>query len=122
MLLGSATLNTIMGTWNAFYVRLKADSTTSAIRMIFPDAKVELGQDFIGVTLAADDYGSPTYDLGKLSSEFETDVIWLSFQSVVDAFQFHHWQFGTLTRSLVFGCFGDEERTWNRVEGQSEPW
>jgi hypothetical protein len=25
-------------------------------------------------------------------------------------------------RSLVFGCYGDDERTWNQVEGLPEPW
>ncbi len=80
------------------------------------------GQDFIGVTLDSDDYGSPTCDLAKLSTEFGTDVIWLSFQSVVDAFQFRHWRAGTLVRSLVFGCYGDEERTWTEADGEPEPW
>jgi hypothetical protein len=116
------TLVKVMGTWNVLYVRSIGDSTTSAIAKIFPDARVELGRDFIGVTLASDDYVSPTCDLAELSSKLGTEVIWLSFQSVVDAFQFHHWQSGILARSLVFGCFGEEERTWNRVEGQPEPW
>jgi len=111
-----------MGTGNVLYVRSSGDSTTSAIRKMFPNAKVESGQDFIGVTLAADDDGSPTCDLAKLSTEFRTDVVWLSFQSVVDAFQFRHWLAGKLVRSLVFGCYGDEERMWNEVDGQPEPW
>jgi len=64
----------------------------------------------------------PIDELIRLSSDLGTDVIWLSFRSVVDAFQFHHWRSGSLLRSLVFGCYGDEERTWNQVEGQPEPW
>ena len=111
-----------MGTWNVLYVRSIGDSTTPAIQKMFPDAKLESGSDFIGVTLDSDDYGSPTCDLAKLSTEFGTDVIWLSFQSVVDAFQFRHWRAGTLVRSLVFGCYGDEERMWTEADGQPEPW
>jgi hypothetical protein len=45
----------------------------------------------------------------------------LSFQSVVDAFQFHHWRAGKHLRSLVYGCFV-EERTWERAQGTPEPW
>ena len=111
-----------MGTWNVLYVRSNGDSTTSAIRKIFPGAKLESGRDFVGVTLASDDYGSPTCELAKLSTDFGTDIIWLSFQRVVDAFQFRHWRAGMLVRSLVFGCYGDEEWTWTEADGQPEPW
>lgn len=111
-----------MGTWNVLYVRSSGDSTASAIRKVFPDAEFEVRQDFIGVPLPADDYGSPTCDLAQLSTEFGTDVIWLAFQSVVDAFQFRHWRAGALVRSLVFGCYGEEERMWTEADGQPEPW
>ena len=111
-----------MGTWNVLYIRSGGDSITSAIRRIFPDEKLESGQDFIGITLPTDDYGSPICDLAKISAEFGTDVIWLCFQSVVDAFQFRHWRNGTLVRSLIFGCYGDEERMWTEMEGEPEPW
>src|SRR5207249_10819767 len=105
-----------------FYVRGKGDATAAAIRKSFPDPTIESGQDFSGVTLADDAFEPPKDALVGLSSDLDTDVIWLSFQSVVDAFQFHHWRGGSLLRSLVFGCYGDEERTWNQVEGQCEPW
>jgi hypothetical protein len=36
-------------------------------------------------------------------------------------FEFHHWRAGASLRSLVFGCY-KEERTWERVEGEQEPW
>jgi hypothetical protein len=111
-----------MGTWNVLYIRSNGDSTVAAVRKLFPDAELKSGRDFIGVTLPADDYGSPTCDPDKLSSEFGTDVIWLMFQSVVDAFQFRHWRAGALVRSLVFGCYGDEERMWTEADGQPEPW
>jgi FAD/FMN-containing dehydrogenase len=110
-----------MGTWNAFYVRNSGDSTASAIRRKFPAAKFESGQEFVGVVLTNDAFEPPADKLAELSSDLATDVIWLSFQSVVDAFEFHHWRGGTAVRSLVFGCYRDE-RTWERVEGEAEPW
>lgn len=109
-----------MGTWNVLYIRSKGDSTTPAIRQMFPDAEMEGGSEFIGIELPSDDYGSPTCDLVEISAKLDTDVIWLSFQSTVDAFQFRHWQAGKLVRSLVFGCY--EERMWTEAEGQPEPW
>jgi hypothetical protein len=63
----------------------------------------------------------PSAILVQLSVDLGTDVIWLSFQSVVDAFEFHHWRAGQTLRSLVFGCY-KEERTWERVTGEQEPW
>jgi hypothetical protein len=111
-----------MGTLNAFYVRGTGDATISGIRKIFPDATIESGQDFLGVVLANDAFEPPKDELVGLSSDLGTDVIWLSFQSVVDAFMFHRWRGGSLLRSLVFGCYGDEERMWNQVDGQPEPW
>src|SRR5437870_1602313 len=77
---------TIMGTLNAFYVRGNGDAVSSAIRKSYPDAKIESGQDFLGVTLADDAFEPPKGELAELSSDLGTDVIWLSFQSVVDAF------------------------------------
>ena len=68
-----------------------------------------------------EDFAPPVDDLAGLSADLATDVIWLSFQSVVDAFEFHHWRAGTILRALVFGCY-EEERTWERVEGEAEAW
>src|SRR5712671_6779472 len=111
-----------MGTLNAFYVRGNGNDMASAIRKTFPGATVEAGPEFYGVNVDIALHEPPTHALIKLSSDLDTDVIWLSLQSVVDAFQFHHWRNGLPMRSLVFGCYGDEERTWNQVEGQPEPW
>lgn len=112
-----------MGTWNAFYVRAQADSgfVTSAIRERFLDAEIEASSQFVGVKMPDDAFEAPERDLAALSSRLGTDVIWLSFQSTVDAFQFHHWSVGEHVRALVYGCF-QAERTWERVEGQPEPW
>lgn len=110
-----------MGTWNAFYVLTKNDSDTSVIRAKFPSGEIVPGPEFIGVQLGVEAFPPPTDGLVRLSAELNTDVIWLSFQSTVDAFEFHHWRAGVTLRSLVFGCYKDE-RTWELVEGEPEPW
>jgi hypothetical protein len=112
-----------MGTLNAFYVRGGADhvAVTGAIRAYFPDAAIDRSTEFWGVRLPDDAFEPPEQKLMDLSLRLTTDVIWLGFQSVVDAFQFHHWRAGEHLRSLVYGAFKDE-RTWERVEGSPEPW
>ncbi len=112
-----------MGTWNAFYVKAQKDNdtTTAATRESFPDAEIEASSQFVGVRMPDDAFEAPESDLSALSSRLGTDVIWLGFQSTVDAFQFHHWQAGEHVRALVYGCF-EEERTWERADGQPEPW
>jgi hypothetical protein len=112
-----------MGTLNAFYVRSGADhvAVTRAIRTDFPDAEIERSTEFCGVQLPDDAFEPPERKLMDLSLRMTTDVIWLGFQSVVDAFQFHHWRAGEHLRTLVYGAF-KEERTWERVEGSREPW
>jgi hypothetical protein len=110
-----------MGTWNAFYVKSEDEAAIVAIRREFPEAETDANGEYIGVKLADDAFEAPERKLSDLSQRFNTDVIWMSFQSVVDAFQFHHWRAGARLRSLVFGCF-EEERTWERVEGTPEPW
>jgi hypothetical protein len=112
---------TIMGTWNAFYVRAQGGDAIAAIRERFPDAEIESSLAFLGVKMPDEAFEAPEADLAALSTRLATDVIWLGFQSVVDAFQFHRWHLGQHARALVYGCFKDE-RTWERVEGESEPW
>ena len=112
-----------MGTLNAFYVRSWADhvAVAGAIRAYFPDAEIESSTEFWGVRLPDGAFEPPERKLMELSLRLTTDVIWLGFQSVVDAFQFHHWRAGKHLRSLVYGAF-KEERTWERAEGSPEPW
>ena len=112
-----------MGTFNAFYVRGRADhvAVVGAIRAEFRDAEIEASTEFWGVRLPDDTFKPPERKLMELSSRLTTDVIWLGFQSVVDAFQFHHWRAGAHLRSLVYGAFV-EERTWERADGSPEPW
>jgi hypothetical protein len=111
-----------MGTLNALYLRAQGAVIAPAVRDLFPGAKLEPGPEFTGFTLSHDDFEPPIDELAELSAIFGTDIIWLSFQSVVDAFQFHHWREGTLLRSLVYGCHGDDERMWTQIDGQPEPW
>ena len=110
-----------MGTWNAFYVRGTSSEISEAIRKTHPDAMIAASAKFIGVALDSGDYTPPEQELSELSARLHTDVFWLSFQSVVDAFQFHHWLNGEHLRALVYGCY-EEERTWERAEGTTEPW
>jgi len=112
-----------MSTLNAFYVRGGAEqiAVIGAIRADFPNDEIEASTEFWGVRLSNDAYKPPERKLMELSSRLTTDVIWLGFQSVVDAFQFHHWRAGEHLRSLVYGVFKDE-RTWERADGFPEPW
>ena len=110
-----------MGTWNAFYVRAQPEKATPAIRKDFPEAKIEQFEEFAGVNMGHDAFEAPEKILANLSAQLGTDVMWMSLQSAVDAFQFHHWKAGKHIRSLVYGCF-QEERTWERAEGEPEPW
>lgn len=110
-----------MGTMNAFYVRAETEGLTAAIQKSFPAAELSTGNGFTSTILPNDQYEPPKDALAQLSSDFNTDVMWLGFQSVVDAFNFQHWQNGSLLRSLVYGCH-EEERTWEVAEGQPEPW
>ena len=109
-----------MGTQNSFYVRTSDDSIIAEIRTRFSVTDVELGGDFVGFILSPHAYDPPSSSLVQLSSDLRTDVIWLSFQSVVDAFEFLHWRSGHALRCLVYGC--QEQGIWERVEGQTEPW
>lgn len=110
-----------MGTQNAIYLQTKGDSAEAAVRKLFPNARVETGPHFTGFVLPDDQFEPPQKELAELSKAWSADVIWLGFQSTVDAFLFHHWQSGLLLRCLVFGCYG-EERTWDQAEGRTEPW
>ncbi len=56
-----------------------------------------------------------------LSRELHTDVLWVSMQSTVDAFELVHYCDGALLRELVYGCYA-KEREWERVAGTRQPW
>src|SRR5258708_31103695 len=109
-----------MGSMNAFFVRKVTDDAISAVGAMFSSAEIKTNSEFIGVTL--DIYAkTPEQNLMELSSRLETDVMWLGCQSVVDCFEYYHWQAGKLLRTLVYGCY-TQERSWERIEGQPEAW
>lgn len=110
-----------MSSWQGFYVSGVDASKVTIIQQEFPLINVNQGQDFLGLTRPDQAMQPPIGRLMALSADFNTDVIWLSFQSVVDVFEFYHWRRGVVLRVLVFGCYG-EERVWDYVAGEPEPW
>jgi hypothetical protein len=106
-----------MATFNGFYMR--GNAALTAVRAEFPTAEIESTAEFTSAMVS--DYRVPAPSLTRYSAVFHTDVFWLSFQSVVDAFEYYHWYDGTLVRALVYGC-ETQERTWERIEGTPEPW
>jgi hypothetical protein len=111
-----------MGTFNAFYVRKLAaeDATRTAILSLYPEARIQKLPDFFGAILSDDDTEPPEQRLAELSAKIATDVIWLGYQTTAVSFIFHHWRAGEQLRALWYGCAS--EGTWDRVEGQAEPW
>lgn len=110
-----------MGTLTAFYVRVSSPEAREALLAEYPSAFTEPGTDFFAVDNPPCGFDPPEEELRDLSARLDTDVLWITFQSVVDAFEFHHWRKGVALRGLAFGCRA-EERTWERVEGEPEPW
>jgi hypothetical protein len=110
-----------VGTLNAVYIRSTDPAGARAIRKAYPSAVTERGTSFFAVQLPADRFRCPKTELQQLSKRLQTDVIWLSFQSVVDAFEYRHWRSGKRVRALVYGCFA-HEREWEQVEGQPQEW
>jgi hypothetical protein len=92
-----------MSSFNAFYVEANGKATLDAVRQGFDQLKVEQHRDFIGVQLPGAPKKTPEEMLSRLSVMFSTDVFWLSFESGMDCFEFHHWQSGLHVRSLVYG-------------------
>jgi hypothetical protein len=106
-----------------FYVRLETARRTTmldAITVVIGTDGTLYDQETHGVVLW---HGTnpPMQLLQLLSSELNTQVVWLAFQKQVDAFEYARWENGTLMRHLVFGCY-EQERAWEHVEGEPEPW
>ena len=109
-----------MGTLCAIHVRLTDPAKANAFRAEYPTAFTETGSEYYAVEHAP--RKPPEADYASLSARLDTDVLYLSFQSVVDAFEYHRWRSGQRLRTLVYGCWGPQERTWERVEGKAEAW
>jgi hypothetical protein len=110
-----------VSTWFGFYVRDTSEAATHAIQDAFSDSNTEIGEEFVQVIPNDEGYIPNPDRMTKLSLKLDTDVVWLSFQSTVDGFEFHRWSAGQLFRSLVYGVY-EHERTWEEVCGQPEPW
>jgi len=111
-----------VSTFNAFYVRRKATAkvTRSAVLSVYPNARVEIFDNFIGGLLSGDELEPQEQKLSALSARLETDVIWVTFQTTAGSFAYHHWHSGTHQRALTYGYI--KEGRWDRVEGVAEPW
>ncbi len=111
-----------MSTFNAFYVRKQAgdDAIREAILSLYPRAHIQVLPDFIGAVLSRNSVEPPEQKLADLSAKFATEVIWVTYQTTAESFIFHHWQAGAQLRALWYGCA--HEGTWDRAEGQPEPW
>ena len=92
----------------------------AAVRGVYPGAVGGEGAGFLAVEQPDRRFRCPEGELQGLSARLGTEVIWLGFQSVVDAFAYHHWDGGKHLRSLVYGM--EQERVWERAEGTAEGW
>lgn len=111
-----------MSTFNAFYVRKQAreDAAREAMLSLYPKAHIQVLPDFIGAVLPRNNVEPPEKKLAELSTRFATEVIWVTYQTTAGSFIFHHWRAGEQLRALWYGCAN--EGTWDRAEGQPEPW
>lgn len=102
-----------MGSMNDFFVRKVTDDAITAVHAKFSLAEVMTNSEYIRVLQAT----LQEQELMELSLRLETDVMWLSYHSITDWFEYYHWHTGKLVRALVYA-----EITWEHVEGQSEAW
>ena|SRR5579859_5074241 len=110
-----------MGSLNAFYVRAANAQQIDSIKKAYPNAFTEADSEFVAVEEDIDADMSMAVELGRLSDELRTEVMWMQFQSVTDSFMYLHWNHGRQIRVLIFGFF-ERERQWERVEGSALPW
>src|SRR5437868_14237333 len=95
-----------LSTYNAFYVGKRAaeDTAREAILSLYPKARIEVTEDFIGAVLSDDVVEPPEQTLSELSAKLETDVIWVTYQTTAESFIYHHWRAGKQLRALWYGC------------------
>jgi hypothetical protein len=106
-----------MGTLNAIYVRAQDANMVQAIRDAYLAAVTERHTQFFSIERALHESDCPEEELRLLAARLKTDVIWLSFQSTVETFEFFHWHNGAQLRCLIRA-----EAVWERIEGDPEPW
>ncbi len=105
-----------MSSMNGFFVRKVTEDAIAAVRAKFPSAEIETNAEFIRVLKAT----RREQDLLELSLGLDTDVMWLGYHSITDEFEYYHWRTGKLVRALGYGL--DQDRTWERIQGQPEAW
>src|SRR6188474_431621 len=108
-----------------FYVKV-GDDTAALERLravVGADCSVVRGPGsaYCVVLWADETFDPPEQLLATLSRDLSTEVIWLAWQKQVDAFAFQRWVGGNVVRRLAYGIM-EKERTWELVEGTSEPW
>lgn len=108
-----------MASMNMFFVREVTDDAIAAVRAMFPADEMMTNSEFIRLRLIVFTK-NPEQELMELSSRLKTDVWWLRYHSISGVFGYYHWRLGVLLRAIVRGHI--EDRTWERVEGQPEPW
>jgi hypothetical protein len=109
-----------MGTLNAIYVRATQGAKDAGFLESSPTAVTEPGLEFFVIEQPRTTFFPPEAELARGSARWNTDVLWLTFQSTPAAFRFHHWAGGRQVRWLVYGY--DKQGMWERVEGEPEPW
>lgn len=111
-----------MGTLRSIYVRFNDSVDLARLQdRLDPGTQLATEPAFSFAEIPWNDFQAPSQLIEDLSRDLQTDVLWLAFQSVVDAFAFEHWRNGICGRRLIFGCF-DAERTWEQIEGDAEAW
>ena len=108
-----------MGTLNAIYVRTTGADSLKAIKKKYRKLVTEEGLGFVWIQRLDKEVECPEKELAAWAKQLGTDVLWLSFQSVSDSFQFHHWHAGEHLRSLEYQI---NQEGWERAEGTPEPW
>lgn len=112
-----------MGTLFAIHVRAPESATLAGRLAHHGRLLADVPSEFATVELSR--YDGPTEDdlaeLAGLSTELKTDILWLGYSSVSEAFRYHHWRSGRPVRALAFGWFGSEG-VWDFAEGDPEPW
>jgi len=120
--LGSLDGIRVMSTYNAFFVRRKQSEklTRTAMLSVYPKALLEVSKNYVGGVLSDEEWEASEKKLSALSAKLETDVFWVTYQTTVGSFIYHHWQNSKHLRTLMYGCL--KEGRWDRVEGKAEPW
>jgi hypothetical protein len=110
-----------MGTMTAIYFEKPTSMPLLQLQGILQPEIIEENSQYYGLILQTGNLRADSDIIQSLSKSTPSNLFFLFFQSVVDAFEYHRWQSGKLQRSLIYGCF-EKERTWESIKGVSENW